>query len=100
MKSKSSTGAGSIVLTAFVVLAIASAIISAFYVSGMIGKQSEQSTSTSGTTLASPGGFLLARNATATFCTMSSAGNSSETVNANGTSTTTSTSDCLPIGYR
>ncbi|MFI5419719.1 MAG: hypothetical protein ACHQ1H_02000 [Nitrososphaerales archaeon] len=98
MKSKTSKSARSIVLTTFVILAIASAVTSALYLSGMFGTNQGQTT-TSQTTPASPGGFMLARNATATFCTMSTTENSSSSSNSNGTTTTT-TSDCLPIGYR
>ncbi len=101
MKSKTAKSARSIVLTAIVILAIASAITSALYVSGVVGNRPVHTTTAGQTTVASPGGFMLARNATATFCTMSSTGNTSSSADANGTSAMTATStDCLPIGYR
>ncbi|MFI5421843.1 MAG: hypothetical protein ACHQ1H_12810 [Nitrososphaerales archaeon] len=98
MKSKASSSARSVVLTTLVVLAIASAVTSALYVSGTIGNHQEQTTTM--TTLVSPGGFMLVKNATATFCTMSTTENSSASANGNGTTTITTSSDCLPIGYR
>src|ERR1700730_15992376 len=100
MKSNSSTKARSMIFGALVVLAIATSIVSALYVAGIVGPRQGQTTTL--TTSNSPGivgGYLLARNVTVTTCSFSSVANTTTTIVANIT-TTSSSMDCLPIGYR
>jgi hypothetical protein len=103
MKTSTSTKARSMVFGTLVVLAIATSVVSALYVSGIVGTrqiQQQTSTTSSQSAPAIAGGYLLARNATATFCTLSSTTNATESNTANSTTITSSNTDCLPIGYR
>jgi len=97
MKSNS-TKARSLVLSAFVLIAVGTSILSALYVSGLVGHSNpSQTQSSQSTTQMSPGGFMLARNVTLTTCIISTTNN---TASSQTTNSTTSTGDCLPNGIR
>ena len=101
MNKQNSKHARSMVLTAIVVAAIATTIMSALYVGGIVGHtQSKDNTSTSSSnnSLISPGGFMLVRNATSLpRCLSTSTTTVNDTTTTNDTSTTTSMT-CIPIG--
>jgi hypothetical protein len=99
MKTHTVTKARSMILTALVVLAVASSIVSALYISGILGVHAEKTT-TSESTVAIPGGYLLARNVTVTTCSLSSTNSTTQSTQGNTTTSVTSSTDCLPIGYR
>jgi hypothetical protein len=95
--------ARSAILSLIAALALATAIISGLYVSGVIGNHP----STSGirnntmerltTTGVIPGGEMIARNVTESICGFSSTATNNSTTSSN--STTTTTSSCLPPGF-
>lgn len=89
------TKARSMVLTALVIVAIGTTVLSALYVGGLVGhSQTKQEQQTTNTAIA-PGGYMLVRNATFTPCiTTSTTVNNTTMTNSTSTETTT----CMPIG--
>jgi hypothetical protein len=91
---KSQRNARSLVLSALVMAAIGTTILSALYVGGLVG-HSQIIMHPNIPATAPPGGFMLVRNATWTGCTSTPTGNSTTVTNSS-----TSTESCLPNGIR